>query len=166
LAIGDSSGYDPLTQAARMVVENRPAALKTRGQMEMLLEHVLANPDLPSDFPLTKAAATALVLKDFHASPPLLYHLANQHQQQGRFAECARLLERILELGASHSYERSISFHSAIIGDDARLNLGVCYVRMGKINQAKRCFEAIVNSPTRSQQAAQNLKAIAQLGRK
>jgi hypothetical protein len=107
-----------------------------------------------------------LSLARFPTSIPLLWHLAKEHNGRGQFAECARLLERILALGESHQYDRQVSFSPHLMGDDARLNLGVCYVRLGQLKKAEDSFRALGESPTRGAEARQNLKAIAKLRRK
>ena len=76
-----------------------------------------------------------------------------------------RLLERILKLGQSHAYDHQISFDPTIMGDDARLNLGACLVRMGKLKEAQQCFRQLLDSPTRGKEATENLKAITRLRR-
>jgi hypothetical protein len=160
----DQTGHTQLAEAAQMVVDGQQQA--SGGPLAMLVEHALAYSHLPADFPLSRTQAREIALRRFPTAVPLLWQLAAEHNQQLRFAECAKLLERIIALGQTHSYDRTVSFNPAIAGDDALLNLGICYVRMCKLRDAERCFRQLKNSPTRRSEAAENLQAIARLKRR
>jgi hypothetical protein len=149
-----------------MVVADHPQVGAARGQCAMLLELILACPTMPDGFPLDRAAAQRLALTRFPTAVPLLWQIAAEHNRRGRFAECAELLERIMKLGQTQSYERLVSFDPAIMGDDARLNLAVCYVRQGRVSQARQLFKKLLDSPTRGREAAANLEALAKLKRR
>jgi tetratricopeptide (TPR) repeat protein len=163
LSLGKPDGHQKLHQAALMVVNDDPQVTRVRGSLAILLEYILANPKLPPDFPLSKQQARRLALERFPASVPLLWRIAAEENSCGRYADCASLLERIIKLGEDHSYDRTVSFDPAIMREDAKLNLGVCYVRMGKLDSAELNFRELLNSPTRSKQAADNLRAIRNL---
>ncbi len=165
LALGDAQGRERLAEAARMIVDGDPQVAACPGPCSMLLEFVLACDTLPPDFPLSRSQARALAQKHFPASIPLVWQIANEAYRAGRFAECASLLERILRMGEAGCYDRTISFNPAIMGDDTRLNLGVCYTRLGKLKAAGRMFRKLIDSPTRGTQAAENLRAIRKLAR-
>ncbi len=47
----------------------------------------------------------------------------------------------------SHAGDRSISFAPRITGEDARLNLAVCYAQLGDIRKAIAMLEPLVTSP-------------------
>ena len=106
------------------------------------------------------------MLEQFPTAPPLLWHLAAELHERGRFTACAKVLERLLALLGDHSYDHRVSFNLALLADDARLNLGVCLVRLGELKRARACFRALLNSPTRGQEAARNLRAIEGLRRR
>jgi len=61
----------------------------------------------------------------------------------------------------SGQYDRMISFNPAILGDDVRLNLGVCYARLGKLKAAEQTFRQLIVSPTRGQQSARDSRSAA-----
>jgi glycosyltransferase involved in cell wall biosynthesis len=166
LSMGDERGLARLTEAAEMVVDGQAQALDARGPLAILLEHVLACDKLPHDFPLSRKQARAIALKQFPTAIPLLWQIATEEYRHARFEPCARYLERILALGASGTYDRAVSFNPVIMGDDARLNLGVCLVRLGRVKEAGDCFRKLLDSPTRGCEAAENLKAIARLRRR
>jgi hypothetical protein len=166
LAVGDMTGHVRLAEAARMVIDDDPQVAVCRGQCAMLLEHTLACRTLPPGFPLSRPQARNLALERFPTAIPLLWQAAQDEHRHARFDRCAALLERILNLSETGGYDRTISFSPSIMGDDARLNLGVCLVRLGQLNRAKQCFRALLDSPTRGREAAENLKAIAALRRR
>jgi glycosyltransferase involved in cell wall biosynthesis len=163
LLSGNSAGDEILVQAARMVAEGNAQALGRGSSLAMLLEYRLANPQLSDAFPLSRNYAQQLALKYFPNAIPLLWHIAAEHNRRGEFAASARMLQRILMLGEKQCYDRLVSFAPSIMGEDARLNLGVCYVRLGELKRARDCFKALLQSPTRGKQAAENLLAVDQL---
>lgn len=160
LALGDAIGLERLAEAAQQVVDGDPQAAQRGAPLAMLLEHVLASPRLPEGFALSKARAREIALREFPDSVPLLWHIAREHYAGGQFALCAPLLERICSLAETRQYDRLISFDPALLGDDARLNLGVCWARLGQRKKAEACFRQLLGSPKLGQQAAQNLRAI------
>lgn len=163
LMSGDVAGEEILAQAARMVAEGDEQTTRGGSSLAMLLEYRLANPQLSETFPLSRSRAQQLSLQYFPNAIPCLWHIAAEHSKRGEFAASARLLERILMLGEKQCYDRLVSFAPSIMGADARLNLGVCYVRLGKLKQARDCFKALLLSPTRGKEAAENLRAVDRL---
>jgi len=158
LALRDERGLQRLAEAAQMINDRDPQVCGA--PLAMLLEHILAAPKLPESFPLSREQATTLALQAFPDAPPLLWHIAGAHYGQGKFTEAAALLERLISLGQNKHYNRLVSFDPAIMGDDAKLNLAACWVRLGRFRQAKECLRALLDSPTRGQEAAANLKSI------
>jgi hypothetical protein len=163
LALDDPRAQQYLLEAGRMVVDGGPRV--GGGPLALLLELVLAHPHLPRDFPLSRAKAREIALATFPNAVPLLWHIAGEHNRRGEFSECAKLLERILSLAEAHTYDHLLSFNPAIMGDDARLNLGACYVRLGQLVKAKQCFRQLLESKSRAKEAAENLRAVEQLQR-
>ncbi len=163
LALGDARGEKLLTEAAQMVKARHPQAVQPGGMLAALLEHVLASDVLPRGFPLSLEAANDLAQRHFPNSIPLLWQRGLQDFKHGRFGPCARLLERIIQLAKTDGYDMLASFDPQIMGGRAILNLGVCYVRLGRIDDARNCFRQLLDSPQYQQQATANLKAIARL---
>src|SRR5262249_36628977 len=104
-----------------------------------------------------------LALRWFANSAPLMWVLAQRAFQARDFHEAARSLERLVGLGRAGAYDRSAAFDPGILGEAAPLNLGTCYVRLGDLRRAERCFVEVLNSPTHQAQAQQALAAVQQL---
>jgi hypothetical protein len=164
LALGDARGEALLTEAAQMVKQQRADALEPGGMLAALLEHVLATDVLPRGFPLSREMASQLALRHFPNSIPLLWQHALQDFKRGRFAACAMQLETIVDLAKTDGYDMRASFDPRIMGDRAILNLGVCYVRLGRLDEARVRFRQLLRSSQCQQQAVANLKAIERLG--
>ncbi len=163
LAMGDPRGTDLLSQAAAIFRDDASRALEAGGTAAMLLEHILACDALPPNFPLDHSSAEHASLRYFASAIPLLWQISLRRFKQQRFAECAQFLEQIGELAKSGNYDRLASFQPSIMRGDAILNLGVCYVRLGRLADAKRCFTDLLAYPDYEQRAQQNLAAIRQL---
>lgn len=167
LALGDDIGHDVLAQAAAMVDDPHHADRVQAAPLAMLLEYALARSDTSErPFPLTRQRAGELARQKFPDAAPLIWHRAQHAYAAGDFAGCAAMLKRILELGRTHSYDHYVSFDPRILHDDALLNLGACYVRMGKLAQAKGCFKKLLPRSSRAAEAKRNLKAIEQVRRR
>ena len=61
----------------------------------------------------------------------LLWLLAQLAFQAERFQDAAGVLERLVYLGRSGTYDRSAAFDPGLMGESALLNLGHCYLRLG-----------------------------------
>lgn len=163
LAMGDARGESLLVEAAQMVKDRHPQALEPAGMLAALLEHIIACDVLPEGFPLSIDEASELAQRYFPNSVPLLWQRAIQDFKRGQFASCARMLEHIIQLGRTDGYDMLASFDPEIMGGRAILNLGVCYVRLGRVDDARNRFRELLNTPKYHQQAEANLKAIAGL---
>jgi len=163
LGLGDNRGEKLLTEAAQMVRDRDGQALGGGGMLTALLEHVLACDKLPDQFPLSWSQARRLALQRFPNAVPLLWQIAQHEFHRNRFERCRELLEKILILGRTETYDRLVSFDPCILGDDAQLNLGVCYTRLGQLDQAERCFRQLLGSRTRAKAARANLEQIRRL---
>jgi tetratricopeptide (TPR) repeat protein len=107
--------------------------------------------------------ARLLALRWFPASPPLLWALAQRAFQAEDFQDAARLLERLVELGQTGSYDRSAAFDPVIMAEPAVLNLGQCYLRLGDLDRADSCFARLLSSPTHGEQAVRSREMVRRL---
>jgi tetratricopeptide (TPR) repeat protein len=163
LALGDLRGVELLTQAAQILRDDPQRALESGGTLAMLLEHILACDVLPPNFPVSYESVREFALRSLPNAVPLLWQMALHEYKRQRFAKCAEFLERIIELGRTNTYDRMASFQPSILGGDALLNLGVCYSQTGRISDARKCFEQLLNQPEYEQRAQQNLAVLRDL---
>jgi hypothetical protein len=160
LQFKDPRAHEVLAQAVEQIMAVRAAAAAPSAKVQVLLEYlVTVAPDL-SRSRLTRAEARELAWRWFPSSPPLLWIMAQQSYEQGDFREVATLLERLLDLKKTASYDRSRSFDPAIMGDQARLNLGVCYKKLRELDKAELCFRQLLMHPTLQGHAAQHLAEV------
>ncbi len=141
--------------------ENAPTA-----QAALLLETLLQLPrkELPSG--VSKNKVQELAGRWFGRSGPLLWLLAKQDYEQGRFEQAESRLRQLIEMGKQHSYDRSVGFDPKIFGDEAKLNLGVCLVRQAKLDEAAEILEGLVSNDSIGVAAKQNLDAIEKIRRR
>ena len=90
---------------------------------------------------------------------------AGRHYQRNEFAAAIPLLRRLLNMGRTHGYDLLASSDPAIVNDDARLNLGVCLLRTGELDEAESHFRLIPANSPRASAAQANLAAIESLRR-
>lgn len=157
IALGDPRGEGLLREAAEKVRRREEDALEGGGMLAALLEHILACDVLPAGFPVSWSEASRLALEKFPDAVPLLWQIARHEFRQQRFERCRDLLEQAVKLGETGTYNRLVSFDPCILGDDARLNLGVCYTCLGDLARAEACFRRLLTSPTRGAEAQANL---------
>ena len=163
LEMKDASGIEQLTEAAQLVAAGDQAALESGGALAMLLESILAADTLPEGFPICWSNARQLALEKFPDAVPLLWQLALHEFKHERFQACSEFLERILQLGKNGTYSRLVSFSPEIMRDRLLLNLGACYVRLARLDQATKCFEKLRKHPQYATVAATNLAMVAKL---
>jgi glycosyltransferase involved in cell wall biosynthesis len=141
LLASDERGHAVLAQAAELL---QPLLSASQPQLPLaaaLLEYTIAH--APENFPISKTNAVAASARWFPLSPPLAWRAARWHYDSGHMEETVRLLENVLKMGATGRYDATVSFDRKIFGDETRLNLGVCYAKLGRRNEALKQFRAI-----------------------
>ena len=93
--------------------------------------------------------------------PPLIWRRANRQFKQGRTAEAAKLLEKILELARAGTYQQTPSFDAALLGTETHLNLGICYAKLQRFQEAQQCFTLATHDPATQAAAKRNLELLA-----
>lgn len=131
----------------------------------LLIETLLQFPEseLPSEW--TVAQLHQLTQRWFPRAAPLLWLLAKQDYEQGRFDQAEVRLRQLLQMGKDHSYDRFVGFNPRIFGDDARLNLAVCLTKQTKLDEASQILKSLRTSKTHRDAAQENLKVIRKLKR-
>ncbi len=160
MLLQDARATEAFRQAAGLLrprlADDRPPMPLAAQLLETLLQ--LKRDSLPEGItPETVRAATDRWFPD---APPLLWLRARQDFAEERYEEAGARLRRLLEMGRDHSYDKSVSFDPAILGDDARLNLAACLIRQAKLPEARRLLKPLRNSPDHKKAAAQNLEQI------
>ena len=125
--------------------------------MNSLLDFLVRNPDSPVRHTMPIEVISALSLRWFDRSPSLLYALAEHVFRAGEPARAAQLLEHLLHLGRTQTYDRSRPFCPGFVGDDAMMNLAACYRRLGRAADAESCYRQLLSSPRFAQQAGEEL---------
>ena len=148
LLLNDPRGHDVLAAAADIVLAAREAPRPPSAKVQVLLQHVLSTDAAGGKFPLDHETARELALRWFPASPPLLWMLAEQRFSTGEYARAANLLERLVRLGKTGTYDRSQAFAPGLVGERALLNVAACYLKLDRPGEAEACLLQI--TPTSS----------------
>jgi len=162
LMLEDGRGIEVLREAARKLLPFTKDDEPPMPIVSLLLEQLLqfAPEQLPAEFP--PKLVERLAWRWFPNNAPLLWLLARQSAMAGQFDTAERMLRRLVQMGADHSYDQGVSFDPALVGDGAKSNLGVCLLRQGKLDEAQAVFQGLLRSPTHSAQARDSLEAIGQ----
>jgi len=165
LLLGDETGHAVLREATRRMLEKQLEDTAPVPLAAALIEYLIVTPPEKSQCPLDTTQLHELAERWFPDAAPLLWLRAQNEFQAQDFEAASRLLERLVRLGKKGTYDKSTSFDPRIIGDDAALNLAVCYVRLGKLLEAEPLLRRLLGSPTLGAQAKQNLDAVRELRR-
>lgn len=164
LRLGDQRGLGHLAEAAAQVMDDARRPGLPRAPFTQLLEWIIAAPQLPAGFPLSRQRAEDWARSAFRDAPPLLWQLARRSFERGDFADSAIQLERLIEIIQNNTYDKLSGFDPKLLGPDPLLNLGVCYTHMGRIEEARRAFEQLLESGSHRESAERNLRLLGQLG--
>ena len=161
LASGDlETGHAVLAAATTTLRPHKSDAAPPDGQVALLLEYLLVFETEATANGITPAEVETLCARWFPEAPPLLWHRARRAYERGAFAASAKLLEHLVRIGNTQGYDRGTSFDPRLIGDEARLNLAACYVRLGELKKAERQYVALSDRPAVAEQARANLLAL------
>jgi tetratricopeptide (TPR) repeat protein len=165
LLVGDERWRSVLSEATVNLSQYVDDANPPTPQAALLLETLLQLPrkELPAG--VSKNKVQELAGRWFGRSGPLLWLLAKQDYEKGRFEKAESRLRQLIEMGRQHSYDRSVGFDPKIFGDEAKLNLGVCLVRQAKLDEAAEILESLVSNNSLGVAAKQNLDAIEKIRR-
>ncbi len=162
--LGDQRGHDMLRQISARMVEHRNDPQPPSPMLAGVLEYLMIPNAPPSGRALAWPEILELAHRWFPDSPPLLWRESQYLFSTGDFAGAAEVLRRLVRMGETLNYNRHTSFDPRIIGDDAKFNLGACYLRLAELDKAKAIFESLQTGP-RGTDATFNLKVIADLQR-
>jgi hypothetical protein len=147
-----------LADAAAVVAQHRHAPSPPSFKVQVLLNDLLTGGE--STGALSYDDARDLALRWFPSSPNLLWTVAEQSFKRNDYAGAAEVLHRLLHLGRTGTYDRSHRFDPRVVGEDALLNLGACYLQTGRLDEAEACFVQLATSPLRGRQANEFLTTV------
>ena len=109
-----------------------------------LFEYLLTAGELPADAPLDRKLAFQYASQWFLRNPPVVWAMATERFRAKDYATAAALLNQLISLGREGNYNSELGFDPDILGRAAMLNLGKCYLLLGKKDDARKCLEAVV----------------------
>ena len=157
LRLADPKGHEAMAEAVERIIPLQAADKPPASNVQILLEYLMTVPPGTSRSRLTGAKARELARRWFPSSPALLYRLAEQDFKDGQFAAAAATLERLIHLGRTGAYDRSRSFDRSLVGEDAMINLAACYERLGRLEEAERCYQSLLGNKSYDAQARDRL---------
>jgi hypothetical protein len=155
LWLNDGRGHELLGEATRLVqaLSHLPAAPSP--WVGQLIEYLLSVSAEQARVPVDRLFARELGLRWFPNTPPVLWAVATEWFSSGNYAAAAEVLKRLLELGRTGAFDDAGGFDPAIVGPSARLNLGLCLLHLEQWEDAKRCFNEVLDDPARRDRALQ-----------
>jgi len=163
LLLNDPRGHEVLAGAVERILPQREAPRPPSPDVQRLLDYLMTVTPEQSRSRLSAEEARQLAFRWFPTSPPLLWRSAEHYFQISEFRAAALLLDRLTEMARTGNYDRTQAFDPAILGPAARMNLGICQLRLGQLDQAEQAFRALAEQPAFREQAAQNLELVRQL---
>lgn len=160
LRLSDERGHEILSQAVAQLLPQTNQDQAPMPIVAQLFEYLLQLPVERLPAGVTPRLVLDLVWRWFPDSPPLLWLLARQAAEAGRFEESEQQLRRLVQMGKDHSYDQWMSFDPGLVGGDAKLNLGVCLVKQRKMDEAQAIFTELLASPDHAAQAQSHLDVI------
>ena len=163
LLLGDKRWHTVLAEALENLRPSVKAENPPTPQVALLLETLLQLPESELPTWIKPAQLRELAGRWFPRSAPLLWVLARQDYEQGRFAEAEGRLRRLVQMGKEQSYDKSVGFDPRILAGEAGMNLAACLIRQTKLVEAERILKSLSVNPDYHQAAQQNLSAIKQI---
>jgi len=153
LWLNDPKGHEVLAEAVQQL---RPAVAQPTpptANVGLLLEYLLSVSPEQSRSSMSRAEGHELARRWFSRTPPVVWAQATERYAAGDFRTAAALLEALLEMGRTGAYDHSANFMPNIVGESAFLNLAACYLQLGQLDAAERCYGQLLNSPTAREEA-------------
>lgn len=157
LIMDDPTGHEVLAQAAEQVTALRDLPSPPSMKVQVLLNYLMTVPPEQTKSRVTFEDARDLSVRWFPNSPGVLWIVAEQSFRRRDYAAAVEQLQRLLHLGRTGGYDRSQRFDPRILGADALLNLGACYLQMKRLDEAEACLLQLTTHPQFGQQASRML---------
>jgi hypothetical protein len=160
LRLNDPKGHVILAQASDLVAAAAATPLAPSPTVASLFEYLLTVAPEQSRSSIGREQAAQLARRWFAGSPPLLWLLAQQAFQAGQFQQAAGLLEKLVHLGRTRTYDHSAPFDPSLMGDPALLNLGKCFLALNDLVRAQECFTQVLPNPKLQGEARRGLAQV------
>jgi hypothetical protein len=134
--------------------------------VSLLLETLLQLPESEQPAGMTQGQIQVLAGRWFPRSAPLVWILAKQDYERGRFESAELRLRQLIQMGQEHSYDRWVGFDPHIFAEEAHVNLAACLIRQAKLNEATEILESLLSNEKYHQVALKNLNVINEIQRK
>jgi len=160
LLMSDDRWKDVLNEAVenfkQFINDEHPPSPLTASLLETLLQ--LPESELPAN--MTSSQLASLAQRWYPRAAPLLWILAKQDYEKGRFEKAETQLRQLIQMGKEHSYDRYVGFDPQIFAEQAQLNLAVCLIRQAKLVEANEILESLLSIESIRPAVEKNLKAI------
>ena len=140
LLIGDRRGHRVLADAIDQIAPARDDPAAPGPDVATLLEYILRAPADAYQGSVGRDQATAMALRWFPDSPPLLWAIAEPAFRAGKLQAAAVLLDQLVHFGRTGNYNHALPFDPRIIGTLPLMNLGQCFRALGEPEKARKCF--------------------------
>lgn len=157
-------GKEVMAASLAEIVKLRNLARAPMALVELALEYAVNMP-AAEHLPLSPQEAYDLAQKWFPEAVPMIWMRAKRAFDADEFESAIPILRRLIDIGERRAYDQEVPFDHAVVGEDARLNLGVCLLRAAQLDAAEREFRKINPSGPRGDEAKMNLAVIESLRR-
>jgi tetratricopeptide (TPR) repeat protein len=163
LLLNDPRGHEFLATAVNQILTSADSPTPPVSTAGSLFEYLLTVAAEQSRSQISLQQVHDLALRWFRKTPPVVWALAQNHFRAGQYAGAASLLESLLEMGRTKTYDQTEGFDPEIIGAAALMNLGICRIRLGELDQALGCFGQLLAHPVHQTQARKNYRLVQEL---
>jgi hypothetical protein len=160
LHLNDARGHEVLAEAVELILPHLKAARPPSATVGSLVEYLLNVSPEQSRSKLSRAEALELALRWFRRSPPVMWAVAQQHFRSAEYRSASTILEELIHMGRTGAFDHSAGFDPDVMGTPAVMNLGVCYLQLGELDKAQRCFGQLLTHPTLQIKARENFAAV------
>lgn len=147
LLLGDPSGHEAMAGAIEGLLAARDDPRPPGSAAAIVLEYVLNTPAEVYRGRMTPKEARDLTFRWFPEGPALLWTIAEHHFRAGQVQAAALLLGRLVTLGRSGRYDRTIGVPPRIVGPAALTNLAVCQKLLGQLDAAEATLRDLLAWP-------------------
>lgn len=154
LWLEDARGHEVLAEAAEQVRAVQDAPRPPTPWVGQLFEYLLAVSPRLSRSRLTRDEVRVLAARWFPRTPPVLWALANERYAARDYPAAVSLLNQLLEVGRSGTFDSGGGFDPGI-GPLAYLRLAWCHLHGGNWLAAKTCVAGLLADPEYRDRAAQ-----------